>query len=201
LGNANGFQQAGRAERGDLMIDGRQASAALSDIDDVVQRVRQSRIYEIASLIVMMWGALLFVTYVAVYTWPRQGYLIWTVTNLLGVVISTAIGVAVNRRSGAPRFPIRSITTFIVIVAFGVYCSVWLGHFGARQMTVFWALYGMLFYAIAGVWFGYAFIVIAVCTTALTLIGYYYAGSAFLLWMAVAHGGGLIVGGLWMRRI
>ena len=43
----------------------------------------------------------------------------------------------------------------------------------------------MLFYAIAGLWFGYAFIVIALCTTALTLIGYYYVGAAFLLWMAV----------------
>ncbi|MBR0693832.1 hypothetical protein JQ553_11450 [Bradyrhizobium lablabi] len=51
----------------------------------------------------------------------------------------------------------------------------------------------MLFYAIAGVWFGFAFIV--------TLIHYYYAGAAFLLWMAVVHGGGLVLGGFWMRRI
>jgi len=59
----------------------------------------------------------------------------------------------------------------------------------------------MLFYALAGIWFGYAFIVIAACTTALTLISYAYAGPAFLLWMAVVHGGGLVLGGLWMRRI
>jgi hypothetical protein len=59
----------------------------------------------------------------------------------------------------------------------------------------------MLFYAIAGLWFGYAFIVIAICTSALALLGYYYAGAAYLLWMAVVHGGGLIAGGLWMRRI
>jgi len=26
-------------------------------------------------------------------------------------------------------------------------------------------------------------------------------GAAFLLWMAVVNGGGLILGGLWMRRI
>src|SRR5439155_23960717 len=175
--------------------------AALDDINDVVQRVRQSRIYQIASLIVVMWGVLVFAAYIANYVWPRQGYTIWTVANLIGLAISVAMGVFINRRSGAPRFPIRSLIPFLLIGIFGVFCSVVLGHFGPRQMTVFWALYGMLFYAIAGLWFGYAFIVIAICTAALTLIGYYYAGAAFLLWMAVAHGGGLVLGGLWMRRI
>jgi hypothetical protein len=183
------------------MIDSQQASAALDDINDVVRRVRQSRIYQIASLIIIVWGVLLFAAYIAAYTWPRQGYVIWTVFNFLGVVISTIMGVFINRRSGTPRFPFRGLTTFLLIIAFGVFCSVVLGHFGPRQLTVFWALYGMLFYAIAGLWFGYAFIVIAICTSALALLGYYYAGAAYLLWMAVVHGGGLIAGGLWMRRI
>jgi len=183
------------------MIDSKQAAAALDDINDVVQRVRQSRIYQIASLIIVMWGALLFAAYIANYTWPRQGYTIWMVTNLLGLAVTIVIGAFINVRSGVRTFPIRSLITFLLIGAFGFFCSVMLGHFAPRQMIVFWALYGMLFYAIAGLWFGYAFIVIAMCTTALTLIGYYYVGAAFLLWMAVVHGGGLIAGGLWMRRV
>ena len=183
------------------MIDSQQASAALNDINDVVRRVRQSQIYQFASFIITMWGVLMFAAYIANYTWPRQGYTIWTVTNLSGLALSIAIGVVRNVRSGAYAFPIRSLITFLLIGAFGIFCSVVLGHFGPRQMIVFWALYGMLFYALAGLWFGYAFIVIAVCTTALTLIGYYYVGAAFLLWMAAVHGGGLVLGGLWMRRI
>src|SRR5581483_8029363 len=107
---------------------------------------------------------------------------------------SVGIGALVNARSGARRFPIRSSITFLLIGFFGAYCSMVLGHFGARQMIVFWALYGMLFYAIAGLRFGYAFIVIAACTTALTLIGYYHVDAAFLLWMAVVHGGSLVLG-------
>jgi hypothetical protein len=36
----------------------------------------------------------------------------------------------------------------------------------------------------------------------LTLIGYFFVeGVAFLLWMAAVNGGGLILSGLWMRRI
>lgn len=183
------------------MIDSQQASAALDDINDVVRRVRQSRIYEIASLIIMIWGVLVSAGYVANYLWPRQGYTIWTIVDLGGLAVSVAVGFVINLRSANSTFPIRSMISFLLIGAFGVYCTLLLGHFGPRQMIVFWSLYGMMFYAIAGVWFGCAFIVIAACTTALTLISYYYAGPAFLLWMALAHGGGLIVGGLWMRRI
>jgi hypothetical protein len=183
------------------VIDSEQASAALDDINDIVRRVRQSQIYQTASLIITIWGVLVFAGYIANYIWPRQGYTIWTIVDLGGLVISVAVGFVINLRSGARNFPIRSLISFLLIGAFGVYCTLLLGHFGPRQMIVFWTLYGMLFYAIAGVWFGYAFIVIAACTTVLTLISYYYAGLAFLLWMAVAHGGGLIVGGLWMRRI
>jgi hypothetical protein len=183
------------------MIDSKQASAALDDINEIVRRVRQSQIYQTSSLIVTMWGMLVFVAYIANYIWPRDGYTIWTIIDLGGLTLSIAIGIIINNRSGARNFPIRSLISFLIIGAFGVFCSVALGHFGPRQMIVFWTLYGMLFYAIAGVWFGYAFIVIALCTSALTLIGYYCIGPAFLLWMAVAHGGGLMLGGLWMRRI
>ena len=59
----------------------------------------------------------------------------------------------------------------------------------------------MLIYCIAGLWFGPAFIAIGLGITVLTLIGYFFVtGFAFLLWMAAVNGGGLILGGLWMRR-
>ena len=117
------------------MIDSQQASAALDDINDVVRRVRQSQIYQLSSLIIVIWGVLVFAAYIANYIWPRQGYAIWTVANLIGLVVTIAIGVISNVRPGARAFPIRSLT------------------------------------------------------------------AAFLLWMAIAHGGGLVLGGLWMRRI
>ena len=42
---------------------------------------------------------------------------------------------------------------------------------------------------------------IGLAITVLTLIGYFYIAGAFPLWMAFVNGGGLILGGLWMRRI
>ena len=36
--------------------------------------------------------------------------------------------------------------------------------------------------------------------SALALAGYFWAGEWFELWMAFVDGGGLMLGGLWMRR-
>jgi hypothetical protein len=67
-------------------------------------------------------------------------------------------------------------------------------------MGTFWPIYFMLFYTIAGLWAGWMFAAIGLGIIALTLIGYFYLGSTFDLWMAFVDGGGLVLGGLWMRR-
>jgi uncharacterized membrane protein YjjP (DUF1212 family) len=58
----------------------------------------------------------------------------------------------------------------------------------------------MLAYSVAGLWIGPAFLVIGVATTALTVIGYFYVGPWFDLYMAFVNGGGLVLAGAWMRR-
>ncbi|TWC00507.1 hypothetical protein FBZ93_105304 [Bradyrhizobium macuxiense] len=183
------------------MIDSQQASAALNDINDIVHRLRQSQIYQTASLIIIMWGVLVFLGYIANYTWPPQGYAIWAVVDLVGIAGSIAIATFSGTGPGAGAFAIRLLMAFLLFIAFGIFCSVVLGHFGPRQMLVFWPVFTMLFYALAGLWFGYAFIVIALGSSALIVTAYFYAGPALLLWMALVHGGALVLGGLWMRRI
>jgi hypothetical protein len=91
------------------------------------------------------------------------------------------------------------LTAFALFVAFGLFTCL-LGHFGPRQLSTFWPIYFMLAYTIAGLWTGVAFIVIGLSITALTLIGYFFVGASFDLWMALIDGGGLILGGFWMRR-
>ncbi|MCP3472908.1 hypothetical protein NLM33_21570 [Bradyrhizobium sp. CCGUVB1N3] len=182
------------------MIDSKQASEALAEIDDIVQRVRQSRIYDLASLMMILWGGLVFAANVATFLWPRQGYYIWFAVYVLGIAGSVAISASNRARTGVRSFNFRTFIAFLLLVAFGYFCSLVLGHFTPRQQGAFWTIYFMLFYALAGLWFGNAFVAIGVGITALTLIGYFYIGEAFPLWMAFVNGGGLILGGLWMRR-
>ena len=182
------------------MIDRKQAAEALSDIDEIVRRVRQSEIYNLASLIMIWWGVLVFAGNVATYLWPRYAGHIWPAVNVAGVagmiVISTLVHVQTRLRAVHGRV----IAAYLLFYAFGYLCSEVLGHFGPRELGAFWPIYFMLFYVLAGLWFGHAFIAIGLGITALTLFGYFYVfGVAFPLWMAAVNGGGLILGGLWMR--
>jgi FtsH-binding integral membrane protein len=181
------------------MIDSKQASEALTEIEEIVRRVRQSRIYNLASLMIIMWGALVFAGYAATYLSPRNGGIVWIVIYVMGIAGSFVISKYDHAREGVRTFDLRILAAFVLFVAFGIFCS-WFGHFTPRQLGTFWPIYFMLAYTIAGLWAGYAFVAIGLGITALTLIGYFFLGDAFDLWMALIDGGGLVLGGLWMRR-
>jgi hypothetical protein len=181
-------------------IDPKEAAAALSDIDLIVHRVRQSRIYDVASLMLILWGALVFTGNVASYLWPTRAGDIWIAVNAVGVAGSFAVSAFTRRRMSVPNFDFRMAGAFALFFAFGILWSIGLAHFTPRQLGVFWPTYFMMVYAIAGLWVGPAFVAIGLGITALTMIGYVFAGEMFELWMACVNGGGLILGGLWMRR-
>jgi hypothetical protein len=181
-------------------IDPREAASALSDIDSIVHRVRQSTIYNLASLMLILWGVLTFAGYLVTWLSPRHAGYGWIAVYVAGIAGTVVISAFNHARSGIRTFDTRMFAAFLLFIAFGVFCSGWLGHFTPRQMGTFWPIYFMLFYTIAGLWVGHAFVAIGLSIIALTLTGYFYVGSAFDLWMAFVNGGGLILGGLWMRR-
>ena len=183
-----------------MSIDSREAASALSDISEIARRVRQSTIYNLASLMLIMWGALVFAGYLASYSWPRYAGYGWIVVYVAGIAGTIVISPLNRARSGIRTFDIRMFTAFLLFVAFGIFASVWLGHFTPRQMGTFWPIYFMLVYTVVGLWVGRAFVAIGLGIIALTLIGYFFVGGAFDLWMAFVNGGGLMLGGLWMRR-
>jgi hypothetical protein len=179
-----------------------EAAQALSDIEQIVQRVRQSRIYDIASQIMIAAGVLVLAGNIANYVSPRHSAYIWITVNVLSVASVAALATMGGRQVGVQAFDFRMLAAFLLFYAFGILCCGVLGHYGPRELGAFWPIYFMLFYCIAGLWFGRAFIIIGLGIIVLTLIGYFFIeGSAFLLWMAAVNGGGLILSGLWMRRI
>jgi hypothetical protein len=186
-------------ERND-MIDSQQAAAALADIDDIVRRVRQSQLYRLASLAAIWWGVLVFFANVVTWASPRHAVIAWPAVDVLGVLGLLAIRFLTPRQAHEPAFDLRIVLLFVLFFAFGHLCTSVLGDYGPRQLGAFWPIYFMLFYTLAGLWFGTAFVAIGLGITALTLMGYFFIGAAFPLWMAVVNGGGLILGGLWMRR-
>lgn len=184
------------------MIDSKEASAALADIDDIVQRVKRSQLYQLASLAAVWWGVLVFAANLVTWLWPVYAAYAWVAVDVLGV--GGLIALRVFNPSDHPfgtGVAIRLFLIFALFFAFGYVVTSVIGHFGPRQLGTFWPIYFMLFYTLAGLWFGTAFVAIGLGITALTLFGFFYIGEAFPLWMAFVNGGGLILGGLWMRRI
>jgi hypothetical protein len=131
---------------------------------------------------------------------PREAGIIWMAVNAAGFLGSCAIGVFERRRMSIRNFDLRAVAAFVLFFAFGILWSVGLGHITPRQLGVFWPTYFMMIYIIVGLWVGSVFVAIGLGITALTLIGYFFVGTWFDLWMAVCNGGGLLPGGLWMRR-
>src|SRR6266550_4149422 len=172
------------------MIDSYEASKALSDINDVVRRVRQSQIYNLTSVLMIWWGALVFAGNIATWLWPRYDGYIWIAVNMAGILGSLALSGSGYSVTGVRTFNIRMLVAYLLFFAFGHFCTDVLGHFTPRQQGTFWPIYFMLFYVIAGLWFGYAFVGIGIAITVLTLIGYFFVtGFTFLLWMAVVNRG------------
>jgi hypothetical protein len=184
-------------------IGPKEAAQALNDIEQIVQRVRQSRIYDLASQLVIAGGVLVLAGNIANYLAPRHGTIIWIIVNILTVASAAALAtVGFSKQLGAQRFDFRVIVGYLLFYGFGIFCCNVLGHFGPRELGAFWPIYFMLFNCLAGLWFGRAFFVIGMSIIVLTLVGYFFIeGDAFLLWMAAVNGGGLILSGLWMRRI
>lgn len=183
-----------------MTIDRNEAAQALSDIDAITTRVRQSRIYNLTSLILILWGVVIFTAYIAGMVLPRSQGVIWVVFNVIGVIGSFAISLFVHEKSGVRTFDWRALAALALLFGFGLFWAVGIARLSGRELNAFWATYFMLVYSVAGLWLGFGFLAVGISITALMLIGYFFAGSWFELWMAFVNGGGLVLGGLWMRR-
>jgi len=181
----------------DAKIDAKAAEASLADIDTIVARLKQSSTYRGASTLIILWGALVALGYVASSFAPHDARLIWIAVDGLGVLATLATGLQ-YRRAGR-EFDWRILVAILLFFALGAICSR-MGHFGARENDAFWPILFMFGYALAGLWLGRAFIWLGVSVAALIFAGYLWVDRWFDLYLAVVDGGGLIVAGLWMRR-
>lgn len=183
-----------------MTIDSREALAALGEIDAITRRVRQSKFYRLSSMLMVWWGVLTALGNIVTFATPVWARLAWATVYVLGIAGTIVAAAWENSRSATRTFEWRMLVAYLLFFAFGFLWTVGLVHLPPRLLGVFWPTYFMLAYAVAGLWFGIAFIAIGLAIAALTLVGYFWAGPWFDLWMAVVNGGGLVLGGLWMRR-
>lgn len=185
-----------------MILDKSQAALALADIEHAERRgFSLSRYHGGAPFLV--WGGVVCFTLnlITEYThwygvWWMWGFLVWGVGN---VVIALLINR--HRLSAAPGHSLRA--TAIGWIAFGLFAGVIAvaQPLSGSQVETLAAL--MLFgaYGLVGVFFGPRSAIIGTALAALSVLGFYTMGVHFPLYMAVVGGGGLILAGLWLRRV
>jgi hypothetical protein len=181
-----------------MTIRSDEAARMLADVDSVVAKVKQSRIYRSAALIIMLWGAINLARDGLIALAPGWFGPRWFLVDAIGIAGTIAI-LSRGATAGA-RPPMRTLAAFLLFYAFGWVWANLIGDFGPRQQMTFWPTLFLFGYAVAGLWFGPAFTAIGLGLTALIVAAYFWSGAAFPLCMAVVTGGGFILCGLWMRR-
>jgi hypothetical protein len=179
-------------------MDAEQAGAILAEVDSIVAKVRQSRLYRLTGALLVLWGSIVIAADLIGFVWPRWSVWTWAAANALGAAASFAM---LRARPDVPRrMPWRFLAAFALFVAFGLLWSVGFGRFGPRELDAFWPTLILFGYALAGLWLGAVFAALGLGLSALIVAGYFWSGEWFGLWLAVVNGGGFILCGLWMRR-
>lgn len=183
-----------------MSIAHEQAALSLSEISEAERRTRQALDYGRASDFLILWGVVTGAAFALTQFLPGRTNEIWLGADAVGVLASVAVARWPGRRNLGARDP-RLLVAVAVLFCYGIAWSFLFAGTDPRRMAVFWATLMMCGYVMAGLWRGYALMLCGLAISALAFAGYFLAGGWFALWMAATYGGGLIAGGLWLRRV
>jgi hypothetical protein len=185
-----------------MPIDRKEAAASLSDVALVEQRTFTAVFYGIGSRIFLLWGVLTAAGYLWCQYFPEHAGRAWGMLDGLGTVAMIAL---LHRRSrrmmpGQRALGQRLVGALLLLFLFGGLILGLLGPFDGRRIDALWPLIFALGFGLMGLWVGRFFLLCGAVLAALTVVGFLWSGPWFSLWMAVANGGALLLGSLWLRR-
>ena len=111
-----------------------EAAAALVDIESIARKVKQSSWYRLSSTVIMLWGFLVALGYVAAHFAPHALAVIWLTINGVGIVVTAGLKLHMARTRGQ-NFDPRSLVAILLFLCFGLLWSRLLGGFGHAKAT------------------------------------------------------------------
>lgn len=177
------------------------ATNALRDIESAERRSANAYGYGRAAPHLFLWGIIWAVGYGASW-WRPDWSTLWPALAGVGCLGSFVIGYAMAPKGKLARRDFRASLTFLVVFAFVGAQIVIFNPLREIQAAAYFPILVALFYALIGIWTrGTRMLVLGILVAVLTLSGYFWLPQYFLLWMAAVGGGGLILGGVWLRRV
>ena len=182
-------------------ITASEAKSALKDIERTENRAAASQHARFAAPHLIVWGVIWAIGYTASDLAPQQQW-IWSVLILGGAAASFLF----DRGENAGRvkgFNWRYLISFATVFVFIFALFTVMRPRDVNQIGAFFPLVIGLYYTFIGTWTkgGWRMLPLGLALMALTLGGYFLLPEHFLLWMAAVGGGGLILGGLWLRSV
>ena len=191
-----------------MAISPGQAAAALQDIEQTERRTRVSGGYAASSPHLILWGLVWAVGYIGcAFVPPERWGLVWLPLVVLGSIGSTWFGSRDRHASaaggkGAPGAGARSAAAAVAIFVFLMAFYAIVRPTDPRVGLVFPVMTLGLIYCLAGIFARMSrFVWIGAAAFAVAIGGYLATPEWTPFWVAAAGGGGLVLGGLWLRRI
>ena len=156
--------------------------------------------YQMSAPHLILWGVIWVIGYGFSYWQPERSQ-IWLALVAGGVLGSMIIG----RRMRPPAAGSRDWRYLATVAALAIFITVLfviLTPRGPRGAGAFFPVLAAFYYSLIGIWTrGSRMTVLGVALVVLTLSGFVFPPQFFTLWMAIVGGGGLILGGLWLRSV
>lgn len=185
-----------------MAISPGQAAAALEEIERTERRTRVSGGYRTGSPYLILWGCMWAIGYVGCGLVPPQD---WGWVWLPLIVIGTAGSIWFGSRPSAARTGASGWRAFGMALTVALFVVATCFIFRVADplpYLVFPSLVTGLVYGFAGLFSGLPRLVwIGAAVSLIPLFGYVVTPALTAFWVAAAGGGGLILGGLWLRQV
>lgn len=173
-----------------------EARAALEQIDTLTRRSEEFIGYWRQGVIVQIWGAAWMLAHLLLYFAPQRSGSVWLACD--AAAVAATIIVRRLRRPSAGTDP-RLQWSMLIVALFGVLATFLIVP-APRAIELLWSCLAMSAYMVGGLWAGKRWIVLGASVAAVSILAYAFLGSSYHLVMACAAGGGLLLGGAWLRH-
>jgi hypothetical protein len=187
-----------------------EAEKALAEIAEARGRIDRAHGYRDAAPFFILWGLIWLVANLTTEIAPGYGQTAWVVGILVGSPVSLYLAWTQARRRGerirqaggdAKAIGGRIALTWATPIAFFIGAMIIVGPLDPRQTDAFISLFWAALYMGVGAWVGLRLFTIGAVTAAAIVFGYLVLQEHYFLWMGLVAGGGLIAGGLWLRKL
>ena len=179
-----------------------EAARALRDAEAAADRSEAAVGYQRSSQHLFLWGVLWAAGNLAAYFRLPLGRYAFAILMLTGMAGSFWVGMRASRRDGRRRnYAVQSLVVGVALALFsnGMMVVAQISSLAIAEAIICLAVGAA--YMVMGVSMGWRLSIVGFLLMVAIMAGWIYAREQFFLWMAFAGGGGLILGGLWLRKV